>query len=316
MIINTGQRTDIPAFYPLWFANRIKEGFVCVRNPYDPTQVSRYLLRPDVVDVIGFCTKNPKPFFPYLDLVKEFGQFWYVTITPYGKDIEPAVPNKEEVLKSFKYLSKRVGINSIGWRYDPIFVSDKYTVDFHLSSFDKMARELEGYTKVVVISFIDLYEKVKRNFPEVKVVSEQDRINLGKEIISIASSHGMVVKPCGEGNFLEKYGADCSGCMTISQYESAIGKKINAPKTKPSRKECACYLSGDIGAYDTCAHLCRYCYANNDVELVAQNRKKHDPKSPFLIGNYRPEDVIHDVVQKSWVDGQMNIFDYLNCREG
>ena len=239
-----------------------------------------------------------------------------MTITPYGKDIEPAVPNKEEVLRSFKYLSKRVGINSIGWRYDPIFVSDKYTVDFHLSSFDKMARELEGYTKVVVISFIDLYEKVKRNFPEVKVVSEQDRINLGKEIISIASSHGMVVKPCGEGNFLEKYGADCSGCMTISQYESAIGKKINAPKTKPSRKECACYLSGDIGAYDTCAHLCRYCYANNDVELVAQNRKKHDPKSPFLIGNYRPEDVIHDVVQKSWVDGQMNIFDYLNCREG
>ena len=64
MIINTGQRTDIPAFYPLWLANRIKEGFVCVRNPYDPTQVSKYLLRPDVVDAIGVCTKNPKPFFP------------------------------------------------------------------------------------------------------------------------------------------------------------------------------------------------------------------------------------------------------------
>ena len=303
MIINTGQRTDIPAFYSQWLANRIKEGFVCVRNPYNPAQVSRYLLRPDVVDVIGFCTKNPEPIFSYLDLLKKFGQFWYVTITPYGKDIEPGVPDKEQVLDSFKYLSKRVGVRSIGWRYDPIFVNDEYTVDFHLSSFDKMARELDGYTKVVVISFIDLYEKVKRNFPEVKAVSEKDRLYLGQEIIKIANAHGMVVKPCGEGTFLEKYGADCSGCMTISQYERSIGKMINAPKNKPSRKECACYLSGDIGAYDTCAHLCRYCYANNDVELVAQNRKKHDPESPFLIGNYRPEDEIHDVVQKSWIDG-------------
>ena len=185
MIINTGQRTDIPAFYPKWFANRIKEGYVCVRNPYNPTQVSRYQLRPDLVDVIGFCSKNPEPFFPYLDLVKEFGQFWYITITPYGKDIEPGVPDKEHVLDSFKYLSKRVGANSIGWRYDPIFVSEKYTVDFHLNAFDKMARELDGYTNVVVISFIDLYEKVKRNFPEVRTVPEKDRLILGQEIIKI-----------------------------------------------------------------------------------------------------------------------------------
>ena len=311
MILNTGQRTDIPAFYPEWLANRIKEGFVCVRNPYNPVQVSRYAIDPEVVDVIGFCTKNPAPFFPYLDLVKEFGQFWYVTITPYGKDIEPGGPDKGQVMESFRYLSERVGVNAIGWRYDPIFVSDKYTVDFHLDTFEKMARELDGYTKVVVISFIDLYEKVKRNFPEVKTVSEKDKLFLGKEIIRIAGEHGMTVKPCGEGTFLEKYGADCSGCMTVSDYERAIGKKLVAPKTKPSRSECACYLSGDIGAYDTCAHFCRYCYANNDVDQVAINRKNHDPKSPFLIGGYRPEDVIHDVPQKSWVDGQMDIFDYI-----
>lgn len=311
MIINTGQRTDIPAFYPEWLANRIKEGFVCVRNPYNPVQVSRYVLRPDVVDVIGFCTKNPKPFFPYLDLVKEYGQYWYVTITPYGRDIEPAVPDKEQVLESFRYLSDAVGVNSVGWRYDPIFVSDRYTVDYHLSSFARMAAELEGYTETVVISFIDLYEKLKRNFPEVKTVPEKDRIYLGQEMIGIAGEHGMVVKPCGEGDFLAKYGADCSGCMTISQYEKAIGKKLEVPRYTPSRKECACYLSCDIGAYDTCAHLCRYCYANNDTAQVAINRKNHDPRSPFLIGNYRPDDEIHDAVQKSWINGQMNIFDFI-----
>lgn len=230
MILNTGQRTDIPAFYPKWLANRIKEGFVCVRNPYNPIQVSRYVIKPDVVDVIGFCTKNPEPFFPYLDLVREFGQFWYVTITSYGRDIEPAVPDKKRVLESFKYLSQKVGTDAIGWRYDPIFVDEKYTVDHHLSSFARMAAELEGYTKVVVISFVDLYEKVKRKFPEVKAVSRNDKLILGQEIIKIANSYGMVVKPCGEGTFLEKYGADCRGCMTLSDYERAIEKRLIVPQ--------------------------------------------------------------------------------------
>jgi hypothetical protein len=310
MILNTGQRTDIPAFYPKWLANRIKEGFVCVRNPYNPIQVSRYVINPEVVDAIGFCTKNPEPFFPYLDLVKDYGQFWYVTMTPYGKDIEPMVPDKERVIEAFKFLSGKVGTKAIGWRYDPIFVSDKYTIDFHLRAFEKMASSLEGYTEVVVISFIDLYEKVKRNFPEVRAVSEKDKLFLGKGIIRIAGDHGMLVKPCAEGDFLEKYGADCRGCMTIADYERAIGNKLNAPKIKGARSECACYLSCDIGAYDTCGHLCRYCYANNDASLVKTNMKNHDPDSPFLIGNYRPDDKINDVSQKSWINGQMSIFDY------
>ena len=311
MILNTGQRTDIPAFYPKWLANRIKEGYVCVRNPYNPVQVSRYLINPEVVDVIGFCTKNPQPFFPYLDLVKDYGQYWYVTITPYGKDIEPKVPDKEQVIEAFKYLSEKVGSHAIGWRYDPIFVSDKYTIEYHLKSFEKMASLLDGYTKAVVISFIDLYEKVKRNFPEVRTVSEKDRLIIGKEIIRIAGEHGMIVKPCGEGDFLEKYGADCRGCMTVADYERAIGRKLDAPKIKAPRSECACYLTCDIGAYDTCGHLCRYCYANNDIRQVKINMEYHDDDSPFLVGNYRPDDNIHDVEQKSWVNGQMDIFDYL-----
>ena len=139
MIINTGQRTDIPAFYAEWFANRIKEGFVCVRNPYNHSQVNRYRLDPSVVDVIGFCTKNPAPMFPYMDLLKEFGQYWFVTLTPYGRDIEPGVPDKHRLIEDFKTLSGMVGIDSICWRYDPIFLSDKYTSEYHLHAFRKIA---------------------------------------------------------------------------------------------------------------------------------------------------------------------------------
>lgn len=309
MIINTGQRTDIPAFYAPWFANRLREGFVCVRNPYNPKQVSRYRLDPSVVDVIGFCTKNPAPMFPYMDLLKEYGQYWYMTITPYGRDIEPNVPDKHRLLDDFRRLSDMVGFRSAGWRYDPIFLSDRYTEEYHLRAFEQMASALDGYTETVVISFIDLYQKVKRNFPEAEEVPRSARISLGREIIRIAAEHGMKVMPCAEGSELAPYGADCSGCMTVPMYERAIGARLTVPARKPNREACSCYIACDIGAYDSCMHLCRYCYANNDAERVLANRKRHDPSSPFLIGGYEDGDEIHEVPQESWIDRQMSIFD-------
>ena len=304
MIINTGQRTDIPAFYAEWFANRLREGFVCVRNPYNRDQVSRYRLDPSVVDVIGFCTKNPAPMFPYMDLLRDYGQFWYVTLTSYGRDIEPNVPDKHRLIEDFKRLSEIVGTDCIGWRYDPIFLSERYTPEYHLHAFEQIAGALSGYTKTVVISFIDLYPKVRRNFPEAREVPKDERLHIGKRIIEIASACGMTVRPCAEGDELAAFGADCSGCMKISDYENAIGKKLIVPKKKGARAECACYLSCDIGAYNTCRHLCRYCYANAEPEKVLEQSCLHDPQSPFLIGNYRDSDIIHDVPQKSWIDGQ------------
>ncbi len=309
MIINTGQRTDIPAFYAEWFANRLKEGFVCVRNPFHHEAVTRYRLDPSVVDVIGFCSKDPSGMFPYMGLLKDYGQYWFVTITPYGKDIEPNVPDKHRILKDFQTLSNIVGTDSIGWRYDPILLNEKYTPEYHLRAFRTMAAELKGYTDTVVISFIDLYEKVKRNFPEAREVTITDRIMIGKEIIRIASEHGMKVRPCSEGTLLEPYGADCRGCMTIGMYEKAIHHKLKVPAFKPAREGCACYLSGDIGAYDSCGHLCRYCYANNDIRKVKDNMLAHDVNSPFLIGNYEETDIIHDADQRSWKDVRLSLFE-------
>ena len=191
MIINTGQRTDIPAFFSTWFINRLKKGFVCVRNPYNYHQVNKYILSPEIVDAFAFCTKNPEPMFNYMNLLKEYGQYWFVTITPYGKDIEPNVPEKKTILESFKKLSDLVGVNSVRWRYDPIFISDRYNVNYHIFAFEQMAKILKGYTDVVIISFIDMYKKVLRNFPEARRVSREDRIVLGKEIIRIAKENSL-----------------------------------------------------------------------------------------------------------------------------
>ena len=309
MIIQTGMRTDIPAFYSKWFLNRIKEGYVCVRNPYNPKQVTKYSLSPEAVDLIAFCTKNPLPMLPFPDELKPYGQYWFVTITPYGKDIEPNVPDKETVMEGFKELSDVVGVDSMGWRYDPIFIDKKHSVEWHISEFEKMAEILAGYTKTCVISFIDIYKKVERNFPEAKSVRAEDRTTIGKAFVKIASKYGMVLKPCAEGEDLAKYGADCSGCMTVHTFETALHNRLEVPKRKKNQRngECACLLGTDIGAYDTCGHLCKYCYANVNPVLVKENMRKHNPESPFLIGGYMPGDMIREAIQKSWIDRQIRL---------
>ena len=309
MIINTGMRTDIPAFYHEWLINRIREEYVLVRNPYNLSQVTRYSLSPEVVDLITFCTKNPSPILPHMDILKPYGQYWFVTITPYGKDIEPNVPDKQKVMEDFKRLSDIVGVDSMGWRYDPILVDAEHSVEWHIDQFEQMSENLAGYTKTCVISFIDIYKKVERNFPEARTVFQKDRLTIGKAFIDIARQHGITIKPCAEGKSLEQYGADCSGCMTVKTFETALGAHLDVPKQSKNQRnnECACLLGSDIGAYDTCGHLCRYCYANSNVMLVKENMKSHDPKSPFLIGNSLPGDIIHEARQKSWLDRQMRL---------
>ena len=298
-------RTDIPAFYSRWFLNRIKEGYVLVRNPYNPSAVTKYKIDPGVVDLIAFCTKNPAPMLPFMDILKPYGQYWFVTITPYGKEIEPNVPDKAKVIEDFKTLSEIVGVDSMGWRYDPIFITEKYSLDFHLKAFEKMAKELSGYTHTCVISFIDLYKKVVNNFPQAKEVSKAERIKIGKTFAEIGKKYGITIKACAEGDELKSYGVDCDGCLTKSTYETALNTKLNMPKRKGQRGACACFLGNDIGAYDTCKHLCKYCYANTNPKAVLYNSKLHNPNSPFLIGSHQPGDKIHEARQESWIDDQL-----------
>ena len=308
MIIQTGLRTDIPAFYSDWLKNRLREGLVLVRNPYNPQSVTEYELNPPVVDMIGFCTKNPAPMLRHMDLLEPYGQYWFVTITPYGSDIEPNVPLVPSVIKSFQALSKIVGIDSVGWRYDPIILDEQWTAERHIESFREMAAALCGYTHTAVISFIMLYEKVKSNYPEATAVPLSEQIRITKEFVRIGKQYGITIKPCGDSCGLEDTGADCGGCMTVKTFESAIGQNLVVPPNPNNRKECACYLTGDIGAYNSCGHFCRYCYANADRSLVKRNMRLHDPHSPLLLGNLQPGDVVHRAKQKSWIDPQIRLF--------
>ena len=306
MIINTGMRTDIPAFYSEWLMNRIHEGYVYVRNPYYMLQVSKYDLSPEVVDCLAFCTKNPHPMLKYLDELKEkYNMFWFVTITPYGKDIEPNVPSVDRVIEDFKVLSTKLGSNAVALRYDPIFLSKEWTIEKHIRSFEYILKELEGYTEDVTISFLDMYEKVKKNAPNIRPPRPDEEQVIAKEFARIGEKYNMTIHGCCENPNLKDLGIDISGCMSKEIVEKAINMKLNTPKNLSKRlndgkQTCNCVMGNDIGAYNSCMHLCTYCYANLDKELVKQNYKKHNPNSPFLIGEPTNEDRITSSKQKSW----------------
>ncbi len=301
MILNTGLRTDIPGFFSEWFYNRIEEGFVYVRNPYVKNQIYSYRLDPELIDCIIFCTKNPKPMFENLEKIDKFNQYWHITITPYEKEIEPNVPPMNDVLESFKYLSKKLGKENVTLRYDPIFINEKYTLEKHIESFEYIINSLSGYTTEAIISFIDLYEKTKRNFPKAIEVTKDERLKLGKEFAQIGKKNNITIKTCVEGTELDKFGIDSSGCMTKEVIERAINKNLNIPKQKARNGECYCLLNNDIGEYNTCDHGCLYCYANSNKRLVKRNLKLHDPKSPILIGEIKEDDIIKEMKQKSLI---------------
>ena len=309
MILNTGCRTDIPAYYNEWFYNRIREGFVLTRNPYRPEQVLKYRLDPAVVDALCFCTKNPQPMLSRLGELNAFRQFWFVTVTPYGREIEPLVPEKARVLESVRQLSAWVGERAVGWRYDPVFITERYSLEYHLRSFERMSAALSGYVNSCVVSFIDLYEKTRRNFPQAKAVSPDEQKRLIQAFVEIGRKHRISIRTCCENADLAQYGADVSGCMTRAVLEKALGCRLNVPKSKKSpRAECDCLLGADIGMYNTCPHGCVYCYANYDRRTVEQNFQQHDPHSPLLIGHLREGDKIIEARQESYVSAQLSMF--------
>ena len=160
MILNISGRTDIVGFYTPWFLKRLKAGFVDVRNPYNETQVSRIYF--EDVEMSVFCTKNPRPIIPYLKDIKKPILF-HVTLTGYHQDIEVNVKDKKEIINDIKEISKILGKSNVYVRYDPIFLNDKYTVDYHIKAIKKLAEELEGYIEKIIISFIDDYKNVRKN---------------------------------------------------------------------------------------------------------------------------------------------------------
>lgn len=290
MILNVSGRTDIVAFYSKWFIKRYQEGYVDVRNPFYPKLVSRIYFKD--VDLIVFCTKNPKPIIPFLKYIKQ-PIIFHVTITPYKKDIEPYVPSKKEVINLVKEISKIIPKEYLYIRYDPVFLSNKYNLDYHIKAFDRLCTLLDGYVNKIIISFLDNYKNVQNNlrYLQVKNFSDEDYKKLGLNFSRIAKEHHIIVQTCGEKKDLVEYGFIKDECLSRSLAYKLTGK--NFPRWQArNNKNCNCANMVDIGSYNSCLHLCKYCYANYDESSIKANVLQHDVNSSLLIGNLNNDDII------------------------
>ncbi len=293
MILNVSGRTDIVAFYIDWFMNRYNEGYVDVRNPFNPKLVSRIYFKD--VDAIMFCTKNPMPI---LDRIKEIDKpiLFHITLTPYKKDIEPNVISKDKIIDAIKKLSSIIGIDKVVVRYDPVFISDEYSLEYHVKAFERLCSLLEGYVSKILISFIDNYKNVRKNrmIINYREFTENDYMVIGKSFSKSANNHNMIVHTCFEDRNLVEYGFENDECLSHELAYKLTGKVYKKEWNARKEKKCHCVQMVDIGVYNSCKHFCKYCYANYDEKLVNKNFMEHDPNSSLLIGKLEKDDIIKE----------------------
>ena len=295
MILSVSRRTDIPNYYSDWFYERIREGFLYVRNPMNPHQVSRISLSPELVDCIVFWTKNPEPMMARLSELAEYNYYFQFTLTGYGTDLERNVPHKKEVMiPVFKRLSGQIGAKRVIWRYDPILFTERYSEAYHVKAFGQIAEALSGYTKKCVISFVDTYAKNRKSMERIGVRElpvEEQKAFAGK-LAEIAHQNGMSIATCAEKLDLSDCGIEHNACIDRALIEEIIGCKLRVKKDANQRSECGCMESVEVGTYHTCKNGCLYCYANQSEARAEQGASLYDIHSPILCGHLSEQDVI------------------------
>jgi DNA repair photolyase len=307
VIISASRSTDIPAFYSDWFINRWKAGYVKWVNPFNQ---KRDVISFKKTRLVVFWSKNPRPLMRHLPVLDDGGMNYYFqfTVNDYESEgLEPKVPSLSSRLDTFCDLATRIGKERVIWRFDPLILTEHIDAEVLLSKLEAIGSRLSGSTEKLVISFADIacYRKVERNLDKAHVrwrqFEEKDISRLGAEIAALASQWGIQVSTCAEAMDLGKYGISHNRCiddelmirafrhdaalMDFLGWEPTLFGDSNRPnlKDKGQRKECGCIVSKDIGMYNTCPHLCTYCYANASQSLVEKNYQKHSRTSEALL---------------------------------
>lgn len=308
MILSIDFRTDIPAFYSEWIVNRFNEGFLYFRNPAYPSTIHKVILDKQHIEGIIWCSKNYLPILHDLKpITDKFPSIFHYTITGYGKDIEPNVPDIEQSIYVFKELSERYGKDRVIWRYDPILFDSNWNIWKHYRAFDDICFKLKDYTDRAVINFISLYEKVKRHMPDIKEVDNENKIRLIQLMLNSCNVYGLKLQTCGNGlQFKDLEGVEVTGCLDEHAL-NLMGIYPNKPKGNGAPWGCLCYPNTSIGEYNTCLYKCRYCYASADFDKCDKNFELHDPKSPLLIGWPKGDEKIIEMKPKTLNTKQLKL---------
>ncbi len=301
MIISCSRRTDIPAAYAAWLLHRLAAGYCTVPNPFNPRRVARVSLRPEDVDVIVFWSKNPAPLIPHLaDLdARGYRYYFQFTLNGYDRVIEPNIPDLGTGIEVFRALSRLLGPNRVIWRYDPIVLSRRTDVNYHIERFSFIARALAGFTMRVVVSIVDHYRKTDRGFQELdrrgygvqRDHSQSEALGgMIARMAEIARHSDFEIRSCAEDINLRPFGVVPGKCIDDILIHEAFGLWVGESKDPFQRPLCGCIKSRDIGMYDTCLQGCCYCYATHPQGDTNLTDLQHDENSPSLLGWFDAKD--------------------------
>ena len=302
-------RTDIIQYYSQWLENRFNEGFLYIRNPAYPLKVQKIILDHEHIDAIMFTSKN---FEPGMELIKkldkEYPCLYHYTITGYDKDIEPGVPDYIDRVNNIRKLSNLVGKEKVFWRYDPVFLTNKYDLSYHQIAFGTACANFGSYVNRCIYSYVNLYEKVKRHMPEL----EEWTLDKKKEIAAVlgkeAKLYDVNIQTCNCNLDLTEYGVGKSGCLTKEILNNTLGMNVKDLKPNGTLGCGYCYPVVNIGEYNTCLNKCKYCYASSDFEACEKNFAKHNPNLPYLIGDGNIMDEIYEREAQSVKTNELNLF--------
>ncbi len=263
-------------------------------NPFNPNMIQRISLAPEDVDAIWFWTRNPRPMFSYLDTLdrKIRRYFFLVTLMNNPADIDPDKPSMDEKIRAFQELGDRIGPERVAWRYDPIVLSNMTPPEFHVNAYHEIASSLQGYTRRSIISFVDIYRKLRRRIDAlaqkgVALYSESEQKKVSEKLLSrfstIAGQNGMTVQTCAEDPDYGLYGIPPGKCIDHRLVSEVFNLDLNLKKDPSQRKTCGCSASKDIGVYDTCIYGCSYCYAVSSFQRSRENYRNHDPFGPCIV---------------------------------
>ena len=309
VVVSASRSTDIPAFYTDWMLSRLQLGHCTWINPFNRTEFNVSFKD---TRLIVFWSKNPKPMLGRLAEIEAlgFGQYYFqFTLNDYVADgLEPNVPKVETRIDTFRRLVDRIGKERVIWRFDPLLLTDKITIDTLLERIGTIGRQLKGYTNKLVFSFIDIapYRKVQRNLAGLgcREFAAEMKVKFAEGLAMLNGELGFDLATCAEDVDLSDYGITHNKCIDdelmlrefnadtklmdfIGAERDIFGRWTirKSKKDKGQRKSCGCVSSKDIGMYNTCPHLCRYCYANTTDFTVSQNCDRHhsDPHGEFLV---------------------------------
>ena len=307
IIVSASRATDIPAFYADWFQERLQKGYSVWKNPFNG--VKSYVAY-DKTRLIVFWSKNPAPLLKagglldYLDN-RSINSYIQFTLNDYHEEkLEMGVPSLSSRMDTFKRLVDRLGYGKVIWRFDPLILAKGLTVDDLLEKIYNIEVKLNGYTEKLVFSFADIasYKKVQNNLYKNNIqyreFSQKDMMEFACGLVDMNKEWKLELATCAEKIDLDMFGIKHNKCiddelmikyfsddMLLMNHlgvevtkdifgEISIEYKKNK-KDKGQRKVCGCIDSKDIGEYNTCPHLCEYCYANSSKEIAKQNYIKH-----------------------------------------